>query len=64
MPVLCYQKLESNQPRCGVHNVALVQKQIPIDAYAPALGRVNCLVCAVSRIVVQERKGTYARNYF
>jgi hypothetical protein len=64
MPVLCFQKLGSNQPVCGIHNVALVENQIPIDALAPQLGRITCLVCAVSRNIVQERKETYARNYF
>lgn len=64
MPVLCFQKLDSNPPLCGVHNVALVQDQIPIDANAPTLGRISCLVCAVSRNVVQERKGYHARIRF
>ena len=64
MPVLCYQKPDSNQPLCGVHNVVLVQNQIPIDANAPALGRITCFVCAVSRTVVQERKESYARSRF
>ncbi len=64
MPVLCFQKLDTNQPLCGIHNVVLVQNQIPIDAFAPQLGRITCFVCAVSQNIVQERKGTYARNYF
>jgi hypothetical protein len=64
MPVLCYHKSDTNPPLCGVHNVALVQNQFPIDAFAPQLGQITCFVCAVSRNVVQVRKRTYARNYF
>jgi hypothetical protein len=64
MPVLCFQKKDSNQPVCGVHNVALVQNRIAIDSNAPGLGRIACLICAVSRTVVQEGKMTYARNAF
>jgi len=62
MPVLCFETKNSNQPVCGVHKVALVQKRVPIDANAPGLGVITCLICTVSNKVVPERRGLYARN--
>jgi catabolite regulation protein CreA len=62
MPVMCFQKKDSNQTVCGVHNVPLVQNRIAIDPNAPGLGLVTCYICAVSRSVVQEGKKTHARN--
>jgi hypothetical protein len=62
MPALCFQKKDSKEPVCGVHNVSLVQIRIPIDSNAPGLGRITCYVCSVSRTVIQEGKQTYARK--
>jgi hypothetical protein len=62
MAVLCFPKKGSNQLVCGIHNVALVENQIPIDSNAPQLGRITCFVCEVSRAVVEEEKRSYARN--
>jgi hypothetical protein len=62
MQVLCFEKKNSNQSVCGVHNVALVQNRIPIDSNAPGLGCITCYVCAVSRAVVQEGKRSHVRN--
>ena len=62
MPVMCFQKMDSDHPICGVHNVTLVQNRIAIDSNAPGLGIVSCYMCAISRTVVQERKRAYARN--
>jgi catabolite regulation protein CreA len=62
MPVMCFQKKDSDHPVCGIHNVSLVQNRIAIDPNAPGLGAVTCYVCAISRTVVQEGKRTYASN--
>lgn len=62
MPTPCFQKKDSNQPVCGVHDVALVRSRIPIDSNAPGLGCIACLVCVISRTVVQEGKRSYAQN--
>jgi hypothetical protein len=62
MPVMCFQKMDSNQIVCGVHNVPLIQKRIAVDPNAPGLGVVTCFICIVSRRVVQEGKRAYARN--
>ena len=58
----CFSKKDSNPPVCGVHQVAVVQRQIPIDAFAPGLGRVTCSICPVSRSVVREVRGLYAHK--
>jgi hypothetical protein len=60
MQVFCNQKTDSNLPLCAVHNVALRQNQIAIDANAPALGRITCYVCPISRTVVREMRRAYA----
>ena len=41
----CFQEEGSNPPVCGVHNVLLVQSEVPIDPYAPYLGHVTGYVC-------------------
>jgi hypothetical protein len=64
MSVLCIQKREANQPICATHNVALVRTWIPIDSFAPDLGRVTCYQCPVSGAVVQEERETHARYSF
>ena len=64
MPVMCFQKTDSERPVCGIHNVSLVQNRIAIDSNAPGLGIVTCYVCAFSHSVVREGKRTYARNSF
>ena len=56
MAETCYIKKNSNPPVCGVHNVALVQHQIRIDANAPDLGRITCFRCSASQAVVSEVK--------
>jgi hypothetical protein len=62
MPVLCFAKKDQSPPVCAVHNAALLPQQIAIDANAPGLGRVPCHICPISRAVVREAKGFYARN--
>jgi hypothetical protein len=51
---LCFGKENSHPPICGIHNVALVQSQLPIDRYAPHLGHITSYVCPVSGQVVKE----------
>jgi hypothetical protein len=58
----CYTKNISNPLICGVHNVAIVQRQILIDSNAPGLGRVTCYMCPVSRAVVREMVGFKTRS--
>ena len=60
----CFNRKDSNPPICGVHKVAVVQRQVSIDPFSPGLGRVTCSMCPVSRSVVREVRGTYARNAF
>jgi hypothetical protein len=64
MPVLCMLKNDSNLPVCAVHNVPLKQDRISIDPNAPALGRITCYVCPISRTVVEEGRKFYARKSF
>jgi hypothetical protein len=58
----CFSRNDSNPPVCGVHQVAVVQRQVSIDPNAPGLGRVTCSMCPVSKAVVREVRGYYARN--
>jgi hypothetical protein len=64
MLVFCVQKKDSNVPVCHVHNVPLKQQQIPIDANAPSLGRITCLLCPVSHSVVRETRRMNARSAY
>jgi hypothetical protein len=50
----CFRKLNSNPPVCGVHNVALVQRNLSIDWNAPRLGQLTAYVCPVSGQVVPD----------
>jgi hypothetical protein len=64
MQVLCVQKKDSDLPICAVHNVPLKQDRISIDPNAPALGRITCYVCPISKSVVVEGQKSYARKSF
>jgi len=61
MPAMCFQKKDSDRPICGVHGTVLVLSRISIDSNAPGLGHIDCLVCSVSRAVVEDRKQKPAR---
>ena len=63
MPVQCFQQKDSDPPICGVHHVHIVQRQIPIDQFAPGLGRVICSLCPVSDSVVQEVRGFMSTRF-
>jgi hypothetical protein len=52
--VLCFRKKNSNPPICGIHKIALVESQLPIDRNAPHLGSIISYVCPVSRQVVED----------
>jgi hypothetical protein len=54
LAALCFRQENSHPPICGIHNVALVGSRLPIDPYAPYLGRVIAYVCPVSGQVVTE----------
>ena len=58
----CFTNTDSNSSICVVHQVAVVQREVPIDSFAPGLGRVTCSMCPVSRSVVREVRGLYARK--
>jgi hypothetical protein len=61
MPQQCFSRKDSYPPVCAVHKVAVVQKQIAIDANVPSLGQVTCNMCPVSHMVVREPARSYAR---
>jgi hypothetical protein len=44
----CFKKKGSNPPLCGVHNVPLVPKQLPVELVASGLKAFTFLVCPVS----------------
>jgi hypothetical protein len=48
----CLKEKDSNPPICGVHKVRLVRDETPIDPLAPFMGRISCLICPVSELVV------------
>jgi hypothetical protein len=50
----CFRMKSANRPMCGVHNVKLVQRDLPIDPNAPHLGHITCYFCSVSGQLVTE----------
>jgi hypothetical protein len=58
----CFRKKDSNPPLCGVHNVCLVRSETPIDPLAPYLGRLTCLICPISEMVVLDSDGDQPRD--
>jgi hypothetical protein len=48
-------KKDSTPSMCAVHNVVLLQKQVPIDQIQPGLGSITCFICPVTNAVVLER---------
>jgi len=55
MVVLCFfMKRNSQPPICGIHNVALVERKMPVDLLAQHLGYVTVYVCPESGQVVTE----------
>jgi hypothetical protein len=52
--VLCFRKKNSNPPICGIHGIALIENQLPIDPNAPQLGYIIGYVCPVTQQVVTD----------
>jgi len=52
----CFRKKNSNPPTCGIHNVVLVQSELPIDPYAPHLGHITGYVCPVSEQLATDEE--------
>jgi hypothetical protein len=50
----CFIKKGSNPPICGVHEMELTLDQLSIDPQVPQLGRITCLICPASGIVVKD----------
>jgi hypothetical protein len=50
----CFKKKGTDPPVCGVHNVPLVQSQVPIDRDSPGPMQITCLRCPVSRAVALD----------
>ena len=48
----CFKTNDSELPRCGLHDVALVPCNDLIDYIAPFLGYIACLRCPVSNSLV------------
>jgi hypothetical protein len=51
----CFIKKGSDPPVCGVHEVALVQDNVPIDPFAHQLGLIACLKCPISGMVPNDK---------
>jgi len=58
----CFSSGGSNPAICEVHHVAIVRREIEIDPFTPALGRVSCSVCPVSRTIVREVRRSHAQR--
>lgn len=54
MVSVCFRTESSNPPTCGVHNLALVLSELPIDPYVPHLGHITGYVCPVSGQLVED----------
>ena len=50
----CFIKSGSDPPVCGIHEVALVRDQVPLDPNALQLGLIACLRCPVSGMVPND----------
>ena len=50
----CFKKKDSNPPACGVHNVPLVQTQLPREMIASGYKEFTFLVCPVSGTVLSD----------
>ena len=52
----CFKKKDSNPPVCGVHNVPLVNKQLPDELIAAGYQGFTFLVCPVSGEVLNDEE--------
>jgi hypothetical protein len=51
----CFRKKDSEPPVCGVHNVPLLQKQLPPEMIGAGYKGFNFLVCPVSGVVLNDK---------
>ena len=58
----CFRKKDSNPPVCGIHDVRLIEGESDIDSLAPYLGRITCLKCPISGMVVLDSHGNKPRD--
>jgi len=52
----CFRKKGSEPPVCDVHNVKLVQKELPAQMIAEGYKGFTFLVCPVSGTVLDDKK--------
>jgi len=50
----CFKKKDSNPPVCGIHNVPLVQKQLPDEVLGGGYKSFAFLVCPMSGTVLND----------
>jgi hypothetical protein len=50
----CFRKEDSDPPICGVHNVRLVEKQLPDEMIGSGYQGFTFLVCPVSGAVLND----------
>jgi hypothetical protein len=50
----CFIKKDSSPPVCGVHNVRLIRKQLPVELIASGYKGFTFLVCPVSGAVLDD----------
>jgi hypothetical protein len=50
----CFIKKDSSPPVCGVHNVRLIRKQLPVELIASGYKGFTFLVCPVSGAVLND----------
>lgn len=58
----CFRRKGSIPPVCGVHNVPLVESNVPIDRNSPGLGQITCLRCPISQSVALDAQGLSPRK--
>ena len=54
----CYRMPGSNPPVCGIHNVPLVQKKLPVEMAVSGHQHFVYLMCPTSGFVIRERAAT------
>ena len=54
MTVVCFQKVNTTPPLCGIHYMPLMREQVPVDPHMPQLAKVDCFRCPVSGMIVKE----------
>jgi hypothetical protein len=52
----CFVKKGSDPPVCGVHDVQLTKRLIPIELITPEQKQITYLVCPVARTVLNDEE--------